>query len=272
MVNISQGESRASYSITRRHSLAIASALASVLLEGCKFHGRDRIIVEFENNTPNCYVAGTQIRTSKGPISIENLRPGDEVCVSEGREKAVRWVAQRRYFRSPHTEWPEGLKPVRIARGALGEDVPNADLYVSQNHRLFLYGMLIRAADLIGGTEITVDSWSGKTTLEYFHLLVEGEHEIVFAQDTESETLLLDARVLRQFDNVTDIKCSMLCQTDGSAKPFAPIYDYGSKGRLAIIRSHLRSAVVSLVDARDDVDRLRDALMARRLGVWRRRA
>ena len=271
MVNINHDKPRANYSMTRRNSLAIGSMFASILLEGCKFHDRDRIILEFENS-PNCYVAGTQILTPNGPTSIQNLRPGDKVSVSEGRTKPIQWVAQRRYLRSEHDEWPEEVRPVRIARGALGDGVPDADLYVSQNHRLFLDGMLIRAIDLIDGKAIALDPWSERNTLEYFHLLVEGEHDIIFAQGAASETLLFDALLLRQFDNFQGIERIPVDQTTCAAAPFAPVYDHGSHGRLAMIRSHFRSALAPFVDIRNNVDRMRDALMERRLGIWRRHA
>jgi hypothetical protein len=273
MVNMNHDESRVDLRITRRNSLAIGSALASILLEGCKTHdrGRERIIIEFEN-APNCYVAGTQILTPGGPITIEKLRPGDRVVVSEGKIKPILWVARRRYVRSEREAWPEAVRPVRISRGALGGGAPNEDLYVSQNHRLFLHGMLVRVADLIDGNAIALDSWSEWNNLEYFHLLVEGEHDIAMAQGVPSETLLFDPLVLRQFDNFQEIERLHLLQSGHVATPFAPVYDYGSHGRLAIIRSHLRSALAPFVDARNDVDKLRDVLMARRLGVWRRRA
>src|SRR5471032_460857 len=87
----------------------------------------------------------------------------------------------------------------------------------------FLDGMLIRAIDLIDGKAIALDSWSERNTLEYFHLLVEGEHDIIFAQGAASETLLFDALLLRQFDNFQGIERLPLHQTPYVAKPFAPV-------------------------------------------------
>jgi hypothetical protein len=268
MVNSSHDEIKLNFNITRRNSLAIGSIFASLLLEGCKFHDRHRIFMEFENS-PNCYVTGTKILTPDGPKNIDDLNSGEPVIVSSGRTKAVRWVGRRRYSRRPHEDWPDEVKPVRIARGALREGLPNADLYVSQNHRLYLDGMLIRAADLINESSIAVDSRATTVSLEYLHVLVEGDHDIIFAQGAPSETLLFDTDVLRQFDNFCDLKDLPQHESHNSAATCAPVYDYGSCGRLDMLCSHFRSALSPFVDRRNPADKVRDVLMNRRLGAWR---
>ena len=41
--------------------------------------------------------------------------------------------------------------PIRITRSALGDDVPHADLYVTQTHAVLVDGVLVEAGNLVNG-------------------------------------------------------------------------------------------------------------------------
>jgi hypothetical protein len=90
------------------------------------------------------------------------------------------------------------LAPVRIAKGALGNDLPQRDLFVSRQHRILLQSRI--AQRMFGSFEILVpaikltqlpgiEAIPSPRSVRYFHLLLD-RHEIIKAEGTQSETLL----------------------------------------------------------------------------------
>jgi hypothetical protein len=175
--------------VSRRNAAAMCGILAGSLLSSCK-QGVQVQNEENEDNDhkPNCYVKGTGILTPQGERRIEELAVGELVTTSIGTARPIKWIARRRYVRAENKQWMDGTKPVRIARSALQADVPHADLFVSQNHCLYLEGMLIRAANLINGSSITLDPFKDFAEIEYLHIMV-GVHDIILAQGAPCETL-----------------------------------------------------------------------------------
>jgi hypothetical protein len=84
-----------------------------------------------------CLLAGTKIETARGIFHVEDLIPGDQVKTLNDYS-TVRWVGVQTL--SPifagKASWP-----VKISKGALGENSPNQDLYVSQDHAIFFEGL-----------------------------------------------------------------------------------------------------------------------------------
>src|SRR5690606_28026873 len=87
-------------------------------------------------------------------------------------------------------------RPIRVAAGALGDNLPSQDLVVSPAHRVVLSGwraevmfgqprVLARARDLVNDTTIRPEP--GPKRVEYFHILFD-RHEIVFSNDAPSES------------------------------------------------------------------------------------
>jgi hypothetical protein len=60
-----------------------------------------------------------------------------------------------RHFGPDTKAWVKNVLPIRVARSALGPDVPHADLSVTQTHALLLDGVLVAAGNLINGMTIT---------------------------------------------------------------------------------------------------------------------
>lgn len=247
---------------SRRNILAIAGLLAGELLSSCK-PDEDLLRLQedlkrFEGDPkPHCYVKGTQILTPCGERKIEDLRIGDVVTTVTGGEVPVRWIARRRCRRLPNTDWDESVMPVRIARGALGTNVPSRDLFVSHDHRIYLDGILIRAADILNGSSIAIDDRTKQPELEYLHIMVD-RHEVIIAEGAPCETLLFNEATMRSFDNYEEYERLCGLQTDASERPYAPVY--ASLGGRAQLHSHFRRAVSPWIDHRDQFDKALDRL------------
>ncbi|MFB2564346.1 Hint domain-containing protein [Rhizobium sp. IMFF44] len=133
----------------------------------------------------SCFLRGTLIRTPEGDTPVEDLRAGDLVVTHKGVAE-IRWVGRRR-IDPKAIDKPRDTLPVRIQAGALAENVPSRDLYVSPDRCMFLEESLIPAKFLLNGTTITQE-----TTLvpfEYYHIELE-QHSIILAEGAQTETYL----------------------------------------------------------------------------------
>ena len=55
-------------------------------------------------------------------------------------------------------------------RSALSPNVPHADLYLSQQHAIFLDGVLVRAGSLVNGTTTKLHDAGDVCEIEYYHI------------------------------------------------------------------------------------------------------
>ncbi len=133
-----------------------------------------------------CYRTGTRIMTDHGEVAIEDLRIGDLVrTVLDGEAAPIVWIGQRHVDcdRHPH---PKRVWPVRIATDAFGPARPNADLFLSPDHAVYVNDVLIPIRHLINGTTIAqmpVDR------VVYYHIEVP-QHAVVLAQGLPAESFL----------------------------------------------------------------------------------
>ncbi|MFZ4123307.1 MAG: Hint domain-containing protein [Candidatus Planktophila sp.] len=113
-----------------------------------------------------CLLAGTLIPTSDGEKFVEELNVGDLVLNSQGSYSSVRWIGVQTLspIFSGQASWP-----VKISKDALGENTPDKDLYVSQDHAIFLQGLLICAEALVNGTTITLEKPT-ESSFKYYGL------------------------------------------------------------------------------------------------------
>jgi hypothetical protein len=143
-----------------------------------------------------CFMPGTLIRTPDGEAPIESLSRGDLVLTADGEAKPVVWVGRQTIvtrFADPLLHWP-----IRIAAGALAENVPSRDLLVSPDHALLVGGVLAHASALVNGTSIRRE---GRAPEQFVYLHVELEdHSLILAEDAPAETFV-DNVDRRHFDN-----------------------------------------------------------------------
>jgi hypothetical protein len=149
--------------------------------------------------TTACFVTGTRIATPDGEVAVESLAAGNMVTTQEG-DRRVAWIGTRTYEADMLRAEP-WLRPVEIRRGALGRGLPRRDLLVSPEHAMLVDGVLVRASALVNGRTIFHAAITGDVT--YFHVELENEHGILFAEGAPTESFRDEgSRVL--FDNAAE--------------------------------------------------------------------
>ncbi|WP_394179506.1 Hint domain-containing protein [Yoonia maritima] len=152
-----------------------------------------------------CYLDGTRIHTPSGETNIEDLVVGDVVTTRDNGPQTIRWIGVAR------VKGTGKLAPVKIARGALGKNLPARDLYVSRQHRMLvnskiaekMFGqseVLVPAIKLVGLPGVEVDERTTEVT--YYHLLLD-RHEVIYAEGTPSESFLTGPGALAALDEDT---------------------------------------------------------------------
>ena len=153
------------------------------------------ITIDIPFGTPNtstfsfdieCFLSGTNILTDKGEVTVENLQIGDNVVTAEGKLEPVKWIGYQ-------TVQPNQVKnplrgyPILIKAGALGNNLPQRDLYVSPDHAMFFEGVLINAGALVNGTSIV--KTEPKSAFTYYHVELEN-HALLLAEGASAESYL----------------------------------------------------------------------------------
>ncbi len=140
-----------------------------------------------EDGTP-CYCRGTMILTARGEIAVEDLKIGDRLMTASGKARPIRWIGTRSYS-GRFAAGNKDILPIMIEQGALANNVPKRDLWVSPLHAMFLDGVLIPASCLVNGVSIVQATRVDQ--VEYFHLELE-THDVIVAEDALSESFLDD--------------------------------------------------------------------------------
>jgi hypothetical protein len=163
----------------------------------------DGTVLQFKNfEKIICFTPGTRIDTDRGPVAVEDLRPGDRVLTRDHGFRPLVWTGRRDLPAAAVARWPE-LAPVRIAAGALGAGLPVRDLVVSPGHRMLVAGaraevlfgereVLVAAADLVGLPGIARQAAGA---VSYLHVMCAG-HEIIRAEGAWTESFQPSAGVL----------------------------------------------------------------------------
>ena len=133
-----------------------------------------------------CFAAGTRILTNKGEIAVEDLVAGDVALTTSEGAMPVRWIGRRRIDLAAHPR-PELAAPVRICRGAWGENQPHRDLVLSPDHCVFIDGKLIPAKLLVNG--MTIVHERHVRSIEYFHVELD-RHAVLLAEGVPCESYL----------------------------------------------------------------------------------
>lgn len=151
-----------------------------------------------------CFVAGTKILTEYGEIPVEELTKGDLVMTKDNGFKPIFWIGARKVNIAQQND-PQRYYPVCIAAGALGDGIPERDLYISQQHRVLvksriaqrMFGtdeVLVPARKLTGISGIDLVTDCDQVT--YLHFLFD-RHEIVYSNGAETESLYTGRQALQ---------------------------------------------------------------------------
>jgi Hint domain len=202
-----------------------------------------------------CFLRGTRLLTPDGERKIEDLRTGDLVTTLSGETRPITWIGRRVYRQSTGSKYPESVLPVRVAKGALGPAAPRCDLFISQQHALWVDGLFIRAIDLVNGSSITLEPAAELCEIEYLHVKL-AKHDVIFAEGAPSETLLVHSGNVERFDNFAEY-LRLFGEDAADEVRCAPIAFGSTRERLM---SRLRSAVSPWVDCRNRFDKARDRI------------
>ncbi|GEM_PF-1051081 len=144
-----------------------------------------------------CFGPGTRIMTPKGPRRIELLKAGDAVLTLDGGARVLRWVGKTAVSASVLRSQPR-MRPIRIAKGALGPGRPSRPLWLSQQHKVLVEGpdialnfglddgALVPAKCLVNGA--TVQITTPQSGFTYYHLALD-RHELVASEGLLTESL-----------------------------------------------------------------------------------
>ena len=141
-----------------------------------------------------CFTPGTLIATPRGEKPVETLKVGDRAVTRDNGIQEIRWLGQRN-LNAGDLARARHLRPVRIRKGALGNDLPERDMMLSPNHRVLVANdrtalyfdeseVLVAAKHLTGMPGVdTVDV----TRTSYLHMMFDN-HEVVLSDGAWTET------------------------------------------------------------------------------------
>jgi hypothetical protein len=135
-----------------------------------------------------CYCPGTLILSERGEVPVEELAIGDRLIVRSGVARPIKWIGRRSYL-GRFVLGREDILPICIKAGALGENVPRRDLWISPHHAMYLEDVLIEAKDLVNGVSIIRAEQPEK--VEYYHVELDS-HDVILAEGALSESFVDD--------------------------------------------------------------------------------
>ena len=154
------------------------------------------------NVTPNpeCFLTGTLILTENGYKAVEELKIGDLVQTADSKLEAVKWIGYQTI--NPDEIFnPLRGNPIQIKAGALGDNLPLRDLYVSPDHSMFIDGLLINAGALVN--DISIVKTEPTETFVYYHVELEN-HCLLVAEGAAAESYLPNKEKRDQYDNFAE--------------------------------------------------------------------
>ena len=146
---------------------------------------------------PECFLTGTLILTENGYKAVEELKIGDLVQTADGKLEAVKWIGYQT-FNPEQIGNPLRGNPIQIKAGALGNNLPLRDLYVSPDHSMFIDGLLINAGALVN--DISIVQTEPTETFTYCHVELE-KHCLLVAEGAAAESYLSQKEDREGYDN-----------------------------------------------------------------------
>ena len=150
--------------------------------------------IETVNYTP-CFTPGTLIKTNKGEVDAAEIQRGDRVLTRDNGYKRVLWSGSKTLTGTDLATTPD-LRPIHIAAGALGHNLPERDMLVSPQHRVVMGGtsvellfgedeVLVAASHLVGRPGIRRTCPTDGVT--YVHFMF-NSHELVMSDGAWTES------------------------------------------------------------------------------------
>ena len=143
-------------------------------------------LAPIHTQNPPCFVEGTAILTTSGPIPVESLTTHHMLITGSGAVRPIKWIGQRLIERQGRS-LPAAVAPVRIHANAFGPGIPRRDLIVSPDHGIYLDKVLIPAKYLVNAATITTNR--AQTRVRYFHIEL-ATHDIILAEGLACESYL----------------------------------------------------------------------------------
>jgi autotransporter-associated beta strand protein len=211
-----------------------------------------------------CYCRGTLIATDKGEVAVETLAIGDGVVTASGAARPIKWIGRRSYG-GRFIMGRKDMLPVCVKAGALADNLPRRDLWISPHHAMYLDGVLIEAKDLVNGVSIV--QAAGAEKVEYFHIELDS-HDVIIAEGALSESFV-DDDSRGMFHNANEYRALYPDAPYVPARYCAPRLDEGYAVAAARRRIDARAGLRPA--AQDQPQALRghvDVVSPRRIAGW----
>ena len=130
-----------------------------------------------------CFLPGTLISTPSGQTKVERLSVGDLVRTASGQVRPIVWIGTGRALATRGRR--NAATPVIVRKGALGANVPHADLRVTKGHSFYLDGVLIPVEFLVNHRSILWDDRAQEVSI--YHIELE-THDVLLANGAPAES------------------------------------------------------------------------------------
>ena len=144
-----------------------------------------------------CFLPGTRILTANGEVAIEELQIGDLVQTADGSLEPIKWIGRLTTTASQLKNPLRGM-PILIKAGALGDNLPKRDLYVSPDHAMFVDGLLINAGALVN--DVSIVKTEPTEAFTYYHVELD-KHLLIVAEGSATESYLPQKEDRYCYDN-----------------------------------------------------------------------
>ena len=186
---------------------------------------------QFSYDGLTCLAEGTVIETDRDPIAVEDLTLDSRIRTADHGNVRPLWIGGVEYGKRPLGH------AVRIKKGALGPDLPAADLVVTRQHRMIIpmpdvaqcggkSEVLVAAAKLLKVPGVNVTEVTSST--RFYHILFK-RHEVIFANAAKTESLYPGRHALGMLGPEAAEHIRMLLGDDGIEfalnNPARPIID-----------------------------------------------
>lgn len=147
--------------------------------------------------TPECFLTGTRILTDTGYKRVEDLQIGDRAQTTNGKLAEIKWIGYQ-------TIEPDNIKnplrgyPVLVKAGALGNNLPCRDLYLSPDHALLVDGLLINAGALVN--DVSIVKTEPNDAFVYHSIELE-HHNLLVVEGTLAESYMPHYEDRTNYDN-----------------------------------------------------------------------